>query len=100
VHILAHRTPSKLVMSVKDNGVGMSMEKMKQLNERLSINDYWMQKNKNGVGLENINARIKLIFGEDFGVSVISTQNVGTTVTLTMGIIDYPNENPDKIVYN
>ena len=62
VNIQAYRTASKLIISVRDDGIGMSVEKMKQLNERLAMDDYLMQRNKKGMGLENINTRIKLIY--------------------------------------
>jgi len=61
---------------VKDNGIGMTKEKLDE------VNDYLKQSQNKGqsYGLYNVNQRIKLHFGETFGVNIKSSYNVGTCV--------------------
>ena len=37
-------------------------------------------------GLSNINDRVKMIYGPKYGVTVRSVQNVGTRVTVSLGL--------------
>ena len=66
---------------VADNGVGMSAEKLGILNERLKEADYMGESN---IGLYNINKRIKIIFGEEYGIRVESEMNTGTKTVVTL----------------
>lgn len=66
---------------VEDNGIGMSSEKLEIIkNEIESINGG----DKNGYGLRNINQRLKLAFGENYGISIVSTEGEGTEVCLNL----------------
>lgn len=84
--IRAFRTAGKLIIIVKDDGLGMPIDKMKQLNKTFEKTDFLQEETERSVGLENVNARIKLIYGNDYGVTVISTPSIGTSVTLTLGL--------------
>lgn len=44
-------------------------------------------KKNSGIGLKNINSRLKLVFGEEYGISFNSIKNIGTEVTATMPLI-------------
>lgn len=66
-------------IEVSDNGTGMSDEKLDLLTR--DINNIYLIKGHN-IGLSNVNHRIKLIFGEEYGLTVRSQENVGTTVHL------------------
>lgn len=39
---------------------------------------------KGGIAMKNINRRIKLLFGEEYGIHIYSTQNVGTVVKIVL----------------
>lgn len=64
---------------IEDNGKGMRKE----------IIDEIMAKSKNKIGISNVNNRIKLMYGNEYGVSINSEMNVGTKVIikLPLGII-------------
>ncbi|MDF2613006.1 MAG: sensor histidine kinase [Clostridia bacterium] len=68
-----------IVISVKDNGVGMNEHEvcLSLQNSELDA----LEKNSS-IGLNNINARVKILFGKEYGVKVESTINVGSTVFL------------------
>lgn len=72
--------PSKkdIVISVSDNGYGISTEKLKQLKDQLVSGELPEAKH---IGLCNVNARLKLIYGDNYGCSISSDKN-GTTVKI------------------
>ncbi len=90
IHIRSFRTQDTLFVIVKDNGLGISTETLNSINKRLQkTNQLEIAKGKStNVGLVNINDRIKMIYGPKFGVSIKSIQNIGTEVTLAMGIME------------
>ena len=60
---------------VKDNGKGIQPETIKQLNERLSNGEE--PTNNVHIGLFNVNARIRYLFGNDCGIRLSSAENGG-----------------------
>lgn len=74
----------KLVIEITDNGQGMTQEKLKEINER--INSVSLD-SSTSIGLYNINQRIKLLYGTEYGITFASQQSQGTMVTLTIPAI-------------
>ena len=99
------------VIEVTDNGAGMMEEKLEKVNEalRLGIGEaeeevkkvliswqesggvssrqsQWLERKQSdvGIGLKNVNNRIKLIFGEKYGISVKNNEEGGVTVKIVM----------------
>jgi two-component system sensor histidine kinase YesM len=74
------------VLSIHDNGAGMEFEKADAINEELTkatLEDLVaVGKSKGSIGLANINARIKLYYGDECGLRIDSSQDTGTTVTI------------------
>lgn len=64
-----------LVISIKDNGIGMSKEQVKSLLFLETEN-----RNVQGYGLGNVNERIQLLYGKTYGLRIYSKVNVGTRV--------------------
>ncbi len=91
VAINVRKTTHRLYISVADNGVGMSDAELHYLNKKLlsikktsqglSISEDMKHKN---IAIPNINQRIKSIFGEDFGLHISSTLNLGTEIELSL----------------
>lgn len=68
-----------IVLKVTDTGIGMDREQVK----RVFLND----EGKGGhFGLRNVDERIKLYFGEEFGVSIVSEEGQGTEVSVRIGL--------------
>ncbi len=66
-----------IVMTVSDNGVGMEREQIAAI----------MQKERSdhaGIGIKNVNDRLKIYFGDDYGITIDSEPDEGTTVTIRM----------------
>ena len=66
-------------ISVSDNGVGMRKETADAILDPLRDD---VQTSGNGIGLRNIDERIKLSYGKEYGLSIISEPDNGTTVTI------------------
>lgn len=86
------RTISRLIIKISDDGLGMQNSLLEELNNKLltnSLEDVMEPKRekKGGIAVLNVNNRIKLLFGEEYGVHIYSTIDVGTDVEITLPII-------------
>lgn len=81
-------TLNRLLITVSDDGLGMDEEKLIQLNKRLrqtSLDGVALDTNQQGgIAVVNVNSRIKLLFGDEYGIHIYSTKNVGTDVVITL----------------
>lgn len=74
------------IISVSDNGVGMDPEKLSELQDRLNHCDQPEPAAQTavplskGIGLVNIQKRIHLKFGQDYGLKLLSSEGLGTTI--------------------
>ncbi|MFW6015772.1 MAG: sensor histidine kinase [bacterium] len=87
VTVSAYLTQKRLIINVEDNGVGMNIEKLDYLNSILGSNTEEHNKQKVGIALKNINQRIKLQFGKDYGINIMSSENINTVVEIILPII-------------
>ncbi len=71
-----------LRIDISDNGSGIDPDELEELNKRLG--NYREDDRTSSIGLYNINRRIKLSYGEAYGVSVASTKGEGTTVSVSI----------------
>ncbi|WP_307476973.1 cache domain-containing sensor histidine kinase [Paenibacillus harenae] len=77
---------------VQDNGYGMEETQLKELVARLRQfeSQGWMAREAmKGIGLSNINRRIKLLYGDKAGMSFYSKRGTGTTVIITFPLQDH-----------
>lgn len=84
VRISLRLTTSRLVIRISDDGVGMPPEQLRALTEALCKTDYTGGGAVGGIALQNVNNRIRLLFGEEYSLVLHSIQNVGTDVTVTL----------------
>lgn len=94
-------TQSKLLISIQDDGVGIPENELQKLNERLvRPEEKPAEKKKGSIALTNVSRRIKLLFGEEYGLHIFSIPGVGTEVQVSVPFIsesdkDYPGS-PEK----
>ena len=87
------RTGKRLLIQVSDDGVGMDEETLARLNARLGASGLALQQQepeperKGGLALRNVNHRVRLLFGEEYGLHVFSLPGVGTDVELSLPAI-------------
>ena len=80
----------QVLLEVEDDGVGFTPEKLAQLQAELA-DDSGEIRMESGFGLGNVNQRIRLYYGKDYGLSVRSEYHTGTCVTLVIpAILDEP----------
>lgn len=79
----------KLIIQVSDNGVGMDTESLNNI-----FNSQNSRKKFSAIGVKNIQDRIKLYFGEDYGIYFSSVLGKGTTVTVELPAISESGEIP------
>ena len=79
-------TEKRLIVRISDNGIGMEPETLHQLQEELcrTAYDYIDSGRGAGLALLNVNNRIRLLFGEQYGITICSTPGLGTDVTVTL----------------
>lgn len=82
----------KLVVTVEDNGIGMDAEAM---NERLRKADIGKIELGKSIGVTNVNARIKDVYGDGYGIHYESGSNEGTKVTIELPIVRDSKEEPN-----
>jgi len=84
IAIKCYRDGGDVIITVTDNGVGMSE---KVLNRLLKEKPERTKSSLSGIGIWNVNQRIKLYFGVNYGLSIQSVPNLYTTVELRIPIL-------------
>jgi two-component system sensor histidine kinase YesM len=73
-----------VILEVCDDGVGFTPYKLSQIRETLSGTTDEISMKESGFGLENVNKRIKLYYGTQYGLAIESHYRGGTQVTVTI----------------
>ncbi len=76
-----------LLFTIEDTGTGIPEDKFIEIKENLKSNDYVVASNSH-IGISNVNGRIKLIFGEDYGIDIESTPGIGTKLFIKLPFIE------------
>ncbi|WP_199613893.1 cache domain-containing sensor histidine kinase [Paenibacillus alkalitolerans] len=78
IEVVAERVGEHIEIVVSDNGPGMDAQKLEDLRMGKVVSK------KTGIGLKNIDDRIKLMFGEKYGIRISSEPGKGTSVTILL----------------
>lgn len=81
IAIDVHQKNNDIVISITDNGIGMDTETCQKLLDETQEQE---SQNGSGVGIRNVNQRIKLYYGNNYGLSYKSSEGKGTIVTMTL----------------
>lgn len=81
-----------LVLSVRDNGVGISPQQLSQMNERLRKG---IRNTQDGYGIYNVNERIGLYYGPSYGLSYESREGAYTKAILTIPMEEQEGKDTD-----
>jgi two-component system sensor histidine kinase YesM len=81
-----------LILSVTDNGIGIPPDEI----DDLLTDTGRVHKKGSGVGLVNVNNRIQILFGKEYGLKIESELDEGTTVTVIIPEIVFSEENCRK----
>ena len=97
-HLIIHlsRSEKRLLIRVSDDGLGMDEEVLKSINEKLGKSSFSIantdQEVKGGYALVNVNNRIRLLFGDEYGLHIFSVPGVGTDVEISLPAISSDRE--------
>ena len=88
ITVRARRDGEDVVIEVADNGPGMPEETV----ERLLDQSYAAAPGTkgSGIGLRNVHQRIRLTFGEEYGLAIHSEPDAGTTVCIRLPVLEGP----------
>ena len=85
VEVTILENDNNLVIKVIDNGAGISQSKIGELTKELDETAR-NHETSNGIGLHNVSKRIKLYYGDNYGINMQSELGIGTTVTIYLPI--------------
>ncbi len=83
IRIIGKQVADKILLQVMDNGVGMTPEEMRKIFEKSD-----KSRIGSGVGVRNVNERIKLYFGDEYGLSFESELDKGTTANVWLPVLE------------
>lgn len=83
----------RLHISIEDDGVGIPEEDLQIVRQALQKNKEKEYKKNNGnrslgIAMRNVNQRIRFYFGTEYGIDIISTRGRGTSVSVTLPLMD------------
>ena len=81
----AYRRGADLIIDVTDNGLGMRPEVAASL---LDSDRPDIRTSGSGIGVRNVHQRIRLTFGPDYGLTILSEPDEGTTVRIRLPALD------------
>lgn len=87
IEIIGREDPKgNIRLLVKDNGTGIVPEALMAIREKLAEDFSYRESDgsNRGIGIMNVNNRIKLIFGNAYGMDIDSEAGNGTTITMTL----------------
>lgn len=86
IMVKAWRDGEDLYMKVSDNGLGMTGEQVMRMLDDAS---HVPSKRGSGIGVRNVNERIRLYFGREYGLKIESELDEGTVVTAHLKAVPY-----------
>lgn len=81
ISVKVYREDGDLWFRIRDNGLGMTSSQVESL---LDEENHVSSKRGSGIGVKNVNERIKLYFGEDYGLTIWSEPDEGTTISIRL----------------
>ncbi len=88
IFIVSRIEEDKLIIVIQDDGQGIDKNTLKNIKEKqLSCNvDNNDKFSKNHIGLFNVNHRIKLVYGEEYGIDIESELGSGTKISIILPV--------------
>lgn len=78
----------KLRITIADDGIGMTADRLEQV---LDSNYRVLSEKGTGIGVGNVNQRLRKLFGPKYGLSITSEQGTGTTIVITLPLMSGGN---------
>ncbi len=83
ISITGRRQNEEIIMEVTDNGLGMTSGQLEELKTGIFADSAEKQKlSRQGMGVRNVHERIRLYFGDEYGLKITSSYGKGTTISV------------------
>lgn len=92
IDVKVFKEDNSLYFTITDNGLGMSEDMV----ETLLSKNFVPSKKGSGIGVKNVNERIKLYFGSEYGLKVESEPDEGTKITIHLPAVVYGENDEDR----
>ena len=86
IRVEVYREADNLWFRISDNGLGMTKE---QVDSLLDEKNHVSSQKGSGIGVKNVNERIRLYFGTDYGLTIWSRPDEGTTISICLPVQVY-----------
>ena len=80
MRICAHKVGGFIRYQIVDDGIGLSVQRIAEIFDR-------SKESETGYGIRNIDQRIKLQYGDEYGVTIVSRLGIGTSVQIVIPAI-------------
>ena len=77
IEVRVYQQDGDILFNVRDNGVGMTEQQIESIMQR-------GPRDRTGIGIKNVNDRLKIYFGKNYGLHITSEPDVGTCVEIRM----------------
>lgn len=81
IRVTGYKEGDNVILVVEDTGVGMDEETYSRIKEEIMLPS---KKREKGFGLANVNERIRMNYGNEYGMKIFSEKNKGTRIEITI----------------
>jgi two-component system sensor histidine kinase YesM len=86
LEITINKVDGMLVIKIEDDGVGMSQERVEEISRYINDSEETDHK-RHSIGIRNVNQRIKLACGNEYGITIESMPNRGSCFTINLPLL-------------
>lgn len=87
IYIKAHQEGTDFYIEITDSGKGMTEKEIEHIQKKIAGEIEAGGGSGNGIGLKNVQDRIRISFGEEYGISIFSKENCYTKVVVKLPIV-------------
>lgn len=87
VRVTVENSADTLFLRVRDDGIGIPARRVAELNEQFAKGMGVTGQQKGGIALRNVNSRIRLMFGDAYGLHIFSAEGIGTECCVTLPLL-------------
>lgn len=95
LELSAWEEEDSLMIRVEDDGIGMDIQKVEELNRSINVADD-LPHTGLSIGIRNVNQRIKLACGDQYGITIKSTLHYGSQFDLRLPLIRKGEKTDEK----
>jgi two-component system sensor histidine kinase YesM len=87
IHMSVEKVMDEVEIRIRDNGIGIDSHIIHQLNRIFEEEPKDLSYVRKSIGLQNVNNRLKIIYGREYGIKIYSDQHMGTEIFIRIPLI-------------